>query len=101
MKLENALALKSILQVRHIVDFLPREVSETVNNETVTHIEQAALAFTIYASNNLHTWVQLKSLHGTPCTYYRFKYEITNMGATDTFAGTLLITDERRSLRLR
>lgn len=85
MKLENGLALKSILQMRHICQFA----------------DEGSLSLRIFASNNLRSWVELKSLHGTPWKYYRFEYTFNGLKATDTFAGTMLITDERRSLRLR
>lgn len=85
MKLENGLALKSILQMRHICQFA----------------DEGSLSLRIFASNNLQSWVELKSLHGTPWKYYRFEYTFNGLKATDTFAGTMLITDERRSLRLR
>lgn len=85
LKLENALALKSILVVRHI------NVLST----------GASIAFQIFASNNLKSWVEIKSLGGTPWKYYKFKYTFTNLKAVDSFAGTLLITQERRNLKLR
>ena len=89
MKLENALALKSILQARHI---------HTLSSG-------ATLTFKVYASNNLdrdqNTWVQLTSLRGRPWKYYKFVYDFTGLKATDRFAGTMLITQERRTDKLR
>jgi hypothetical protein len=89
MKLENALALKSIMQVRHITDFS----------------DAAGIALEIYASNNLktaqNTWVKLGSLRGKPWKYYRFRYDFTNLIATDRFAGSILVTQERRTDKLR
>lgn len=91
MKLENALALKSILQVRHI--------------HTIKLSQTTTLTFKVYASNNLdrdqNTWVQLTSLRGRPWKYYKFVYEFTGLKATDRFAGTMLITQERRTDKLR
>lgn len=88
MKLENALALKTIIQARHIYDFHTGENKPTI-------------ALTIKASNNLKTWVQLNSLRGMPWKYYKFQYDFTNLFATDRFAGTVLITEERRTNKLR
>lgn len=86
LKLENAMALKSILDIRHIYDF---------------KAEASGLTFKIFASNNLKNWVEVKSLGGTPWKYYRFEYTFNNLRASDTFAGSVLITQERRTTRLR
>ena len=87
MKLENALALKSIMEVRHIMDM------------------EGSVSLKIYASNNLkhaaNTWVQLTSLRGTPWKYYKFEYTFTGLKATDRYAGTLVVTQERRLDKLR
>ncbi|MCR5270565.1 MAG: hypothetical protein K6D91_06060 [Prevotella sp.] len=85
LKLENAFALKSIMQIKHVMSLS----------------EGASLNFTIEASNNLKDWVQLSSLRGTPWKYYRFTYAFQNLSVRDTFAGTVLITQERRVNRLR
>lgn len=83
MKLENALALKSIMQIKHIKDM------------------DGALTINIFASNNLKDWCELSSLRGTPWKYYKFQYNFSNMKATDRFAGSVLITQERRTDKLR
>jgi hypothetical protein len=87
MKLENALALKSIMQVKHIHDM------------------QGSLTLRIFASNKLSQsdsdWVELFSLRGVPWKYYKFRYDFTGLKATDRFAGTMLITQERRIDKLR
>lgn len=91
MKLENAMALKTILQVRHIHD--------------IANFCNGTLTLSIKASNNLKpddgTWVTLKSLGGTPWKYYKFAYNFNNLKATDTFCGSVIITQERRTNRLR
>jgi len=83
MKLENALALKSIMQIRHILQ------------------TEGSMTLRIFASNNLNDWVELNSLRGTPWKYYRFQYNFSGMKANDRFAGTVLITQERRTNKLR
>ena len=83
MKFENALALKSLLQIRHITNM------------------QGVLKLRIFASNNLNKWVELHSLGGMPWKYYRFAYSFENMMATDRFAGSVVITQERRTDKLR
>ena len=85
MKLENALALKSIMEIRNMGHFS-------------TNI---GIKLEIYASNNLKDWVKLTSLRGTPWLYYRFLYTFTNLFATDRFAGAVLVTQERRTDKLR
>ena len=85
LKLEDALALKSIMQVKHIHDM----------NTSAT------LTLRIFASNNLKNWIELTSLKGVPWKYYRFRYDFANLKATDRFAGTMLITQERRTNKLR
>ena len=83
MKLENGLALKSIMQVIHIKDI------------------QGSMTLRIFASNNLSHWVELNSLSGMPWKYYRFLYDFSDLKATDRFAGSVLVTQERRINRLR
>lgn len=85
MKLENALALKSIVQFKHIFDFA----------------DGATMELKVYASNNLKDWVEVGSRHGVPWKYYRFEYSLSKLKATDRFAGTVLVTQERRTNKLR
>lgn len=87
MKLENALALKSIMEVRNI--------------RFISGDRDPSMKLTVYASNNLKNWVKLTSLRGTPWLYYRFLYEFTNLVPTDRFSGTVLVTQERRINKLR
>jgi hypothetical protein len=107
MKLENALALKSILQIRHILQFSPYTVTKTHEDPethepvTTTTTQSGTMALHIFASNNLDTWVELQSLRGTPWKYYKFQFDFANMLATDRFSGTMLITQERRFNKLR
>lgn len=82
MKLENGLALKSLMQVRHIKQM------------------QGDMTLRIFASNNTDHWVELHSLRGTPWKYYRFRYDFTSLAATDRFAGSVVITQERRTDKL-
>ena len=97
MKLENALALKSIMQIKHMTLFTPYSVT----NNNVTTTQQGTLTLRIFASNNLTDWVEISSLKSVPWKYYRFRYDFANLKATDRFAGTILITQERRTNKLR
>lgn len=83
MKLENSLTLKTIMQLKNIKQI------------------QGNLTLTIEASNDIEHWVEITSLTGTPWKFYRFTYEFSNLKATDTFSGTILITQERRTNKLR
>jgi hypothetical protein len=88
MKFENALALKSIMQIIHI-----------------KQIESGTVTMRIFASNNLDkdstTCVELHSLRGEPWKYYKFRFDFANWKATDTFAGSVVVTQERRIEKLR
>ena len=107
MKLENALALKSIMQIRHILQFTPYTATETSEDpethETVTTdiTQKGSMTLQIFASNNLDHWAELHSLRGTPWKYYKFVFNFSNLIATDRFAGTVLVTQERRTNKLR
>lgn len=83
MKLENGLALKSLIQVIHIHDM------------------QGRFVIRIYVSNDLKHWAEIHSLRGTPWKYYRIRYEFTDLRATDRFAGTVIVTHESRTNKLR
>lgn len=83
MKLENALAMKSIMQVRHIADM------------------EGTMTLRVFASNNLTSWAELHSLRGMPWKYYRFRYDFTGLKATDRFAGTVVVTQDRRANKMR
>lgn len=95
LKLEDALALKSLMQLRHIYDF----------HAVVPGASAPGLSLRIFASNTLQrpaeNWPELHSLRGIPWKYYRLEYSFSNLSATDTFAGTMLITQERRTNKLR
>jgi len=97
MKLENALALKSIMQVKHINKFSPYNVTDN----GVTTQTKGTITLRIFASNDLDHWVELASLRGVPWKYYRFRYNFANLKATDRFSGTMLVTQERRTDKLR
>jgi len=105
MKFENALALKSIMQIRHIKDFTPYTTTETVNEgseneETVVH-NWPKTELRIFASNNMDHWAELGSLRGMPWKYYKFCFDFTGLKATDRFSGSMIVTQERRTNKMR
>lgn len=83
MKLENAFALKKLIQIMHVSQM------------------EGSLSLRIFASNNLRQWVELHSLLGMPWKYYKFQYTFSNLRATDRFAGSVVVTREERTNRLR
>lgn len=83
MSLGSPYALKSIRQVRNIMAM------------------QGSVTLRIYGSNDLTAWRELNNLRGTPWKYYRFRYDFTNLKATDRFVGAAVITQERRTNKLR
>lgn len=86
MKLENAFALKTILQVKNLFH---------------SSVGYLTVGLRIFASNNLDNWVELSSLRGRPWKYYKFQFDFEDLAPTDTFAGTVLVTQERRTNKLR
>lgn len=83
MKFENGLALKSLMDVKNL-----RQMNGT-------------LQLVIYGSNDCEHWVQLSSLRGAPWKYFRFRFNLSGMKATDRFAGSVILTQERRIDKLR
>jgi len=87
LKLENGLALKSLVQIKHIC--------------SLTSAATQPLTLVIKASNDAKSWVTLSSLRGLPWKYYKFEYTFTRIRSVDTFAGTIVVTEERRTNKLR
>lgn len=85
MKFEQAMALKSIRDLKHIMD---------INDD-------ASIVLTILASNDCKNWQVLESIKGRGFKYYKFKYEFTNLKAYDAFCGTILYYTTRETDRLR
>lgn len=101
MKLENALALKTIIDMEHVCDLHKDVVAPVPGEDNQYTYDEGRIALSIQVSNDLKNWQSLSSLRGTPWKYYRFTYELTNLLATDAFAGTVLLTEERRTDKLR
>lgn len=85
IKLENGMALKSIMQMRQVKDFG----------------NGASMTVSIEGSNDLKNWRQLTHLRGTPWKYYRMTLAFAGLKATDRYAGMILISQERRTNKLR
>lgn len=83
IKFKSVLTLKSISQMKHIL------------------LMNGSVSIKLFASNDCKQWVELHSLRGKPWKYYRIAYTFTNMKATDRFAGTVFLVEERRTEKLR
>lgn len=112
LKLEDALALKTIIQVKHIHHLHALTTDTEAVNPVSGETEQVStpnFSFAIEATNNLEAtndsgdtrWCPVTSLRSYPWKYYRFTYTFSNLLPTDTFSGTVLITDTRRTNKLR
>lgn len=87
MKFGNGMVLKSVMRMRHVLNL---------------HGQTGTMTVRIFAKNDLNdVWHELTHLRGTPWKYYQFRYTFTNLLATDRFGGTLLITQTRRTNKLR
>jgi hypothetical protein len=84
MKLENAFAFKSLRQLKNVFDS-----------------DGGSCTLAIKASNDMKNWTDVESLKGKGWKYFKFKYTFEDMKATDRFAGTFLVTQERYTEKLR
>lgn len=83
LKLENSLAMKSIMDIKNIYDL------------------HGSVVLTVMGSNNMRDWITLPSLKGKPWMYYRFKFVFTGIKAVDRFSGSVVVTQERHTGKLR
>ena len=84
LKLGSSIQLKTIHQIVHLFN----SAGGTLN-------------LTVWASNDCHSWNKLYSLHGKPWKYYRFRYTLSNISASDTFAGTVIDFTPRFTNKIR
>jgi hypothetical protein len=83
MKFGDGMSLKSIMQLKNVYQM------------------EGDVSLRIYASNDMNNWRELHSLRNSPWKYYKFRFDFGNMKATDRFAGTQLVFQERRTNKLR
>lgn len=84
LKLGSSIQLKTIHQIVHLFNSA-----------------DGTLKLRVYASNDCRNWVELHSLHGKPWKYYRFSYTLSNISASDTFAGTVIDFAPRFTNKIR
>ena len=85
LKFGNVMTLKSIRQMKHLKDMAKR----------------ADFAVELWAGNDCRQWVRLRSLQGQAWRYFRVKYKMKKLAATDRFIGTVFVTQERELEKLR
>ena len=81
MKLGGSLILKSLRDIRNL-----------------RSTQTGKLSLEIWASNNAVNWCKLMSLKGKPWSFFTFKYTLTDFKASDSFQGTVVVIQNRRSL---
>ena len=81
LKLGGSMTLKSLRDIRHL-----------------RSTQTGKLSLEIWASNNAVNWCQLHSLKGKPWSYFTFKYTLTDFKACDSFQGSVVVIQNRRSL---
>lgn len=84
LKLGSSIQLKTIHQIVHLFNSA-----------------DGTLKLRVYASNDCRNWTELHSLHGKPWKYYRFSYTLSNISASDTFAGTVIDFAPRFTNKIR
>lgn len=89
MKFEQSIKLKSIRELLHIDDFHQQEN------------DRADVELTIFASNDCRTWQKISSLGGRGFKFFIFRYDFTDLLATDSFSGTIIGYDTRNTNKLR
>lgn len=84
LKLGSSLELKTIRQILHFFNS-----------------DEGKLQLRVFGSNDCRTWRELKSIHGKPWLFYTFQYDLSNLKAVDSFAGTALAVETRFNDKMR
>lgn len=84
LKLGSSLELKTIRQILHFFNS-----------------DEGKLQLRVFGSNDCRTWRELKSIHGKPWLFYTFQYDLSNLKAADSFAGTALAVETRFNDKMR
>lgn len=84
LKLGSSLELKTIRQILHFFNS-----------------NKGTMKLRIFGSNDCRTWRELKSIHGKPWLFYTLQYDLSNLRASDSFAGTVLAVETRFNDKMR
>lgn len=85
LKLGAPLSLKSVRQVKNL---------------SALGTDGSFVKYSLYGSNDGRNYVQVSSRFGKPFKYYRLGI-YTNLRPAESFAGTVIVTDERRTNKMR
>lgn len=83
LKLGGSMTLKSLRAVKHLFDS-----------------DEGTIGLEIYGSNDCKHWCKLTSLKGKGWSYFIFKYTLSNFKASDSFAGSIVEIQNRRTLNM-
>lgn len=83
LKLGGSMTLKSLRAVKHLFDS-----------------DEGTIGLEIYGSNDCKHWCKLPSLKGKGWSYFTFKYTLSNFKASDSFAGSIVEIQNRRTLNM-
>ena len=81
LKLGGSMMLKSLRDIRNL-----------------RSTQTGKLSLEVWASNNAVNWCKLHSLLGKPWSYFTFRYTLTDFKASDSFQGSVVVIQNRRSL---
>lgn len=84
LKLGSSLELKTIRQILHFFNS-----------------GKGTMKLRVFGSNDCRTWRELKSIHGKPWLFYTLQYDLSNLRASDSFAGTVLAVETRFNDKMR
>lgn len=84
LKLDNAFVEKSVRQLMN-----------------VSELAGGSITLYMYGSQDCVSWHEIRSLRGHGWKFLELQYMIGGMKATDTFGGTIIVTQQRKTNKLR
>ena len=84
LKLGGSMILKSLRAIKHLAD-----------------TDDGKISLEVYGSNDCKHWCKLESLKGKPWKYFKFAYALNGFKANDSFAGSIVVIQNRREDKIR
>ena len=84
LKLDGSITLKSLRAIKHLAD-----------------TDDGKISLEVYGSNDCKHWCKLESLKGKPWKYFKFAYALNGFKANDSFAGSIVVVQNRREDKIR
>lgn len=84
LKLGGSMTLKSLRAIKHLAD-----------------TDDGVVSLEVYGSNDCKHWCRLESLKGKPWKYFKFAYSLNGFKANDSFAGSIVVVQNRREDKVR